>query len=213
MYFFQSTPKESLQWFRLVQGTLKLRRLHLLRQKQQNPQQRRRLQIYWPQSHKHMQMDPSRSHCNLQQQVRVYTNIYYNLLTNYIIILRWITTPFDTTKNRLAYDIWSNSRAKCSCRWAYIQSILLTLLNSPSDLLPLTFDLTTPTHTQHATSPEDFNYVFQSPLTPSRPPGSITGHPAPKPQGRQLLQLHFITTMVACLLKLDHTEEGLDPHH
>ena len=52
-------------------------------------------------------------------------------------------------------------------------------LNSPSDLLqPLTFNFltsdATSTHTPHAASPKTFNYMPQSPMTPSIPPGSVS---------------------------------------
>ena len=52
-------------------------------------------------------------------------------------------------------------------------------LHSPSEpLQPLTFDSLTPnvtsSHTPQNASPEDFDYVFQSPLTPSKPPGSVS---------------------------------------
>ena len=49
-------------------------------------------------------------------------------------------------------------------------------LNSPLDLHLLTFDATTPTHTPQSTSPEDFNYIFQSPPTLFKPPGSTAGY-------------------------------------
>ena len=51
--------------------------------------------------------------------------------------------------------------------------------HSPSEpLQPLTFDSLMPnvmsSHTPWNASPKDFDYVFQSPLTPSKPPGSVS---------------------------------------
>ena len=72
---------------------------------------------------------------------------------------------FDLTPAAPPVDLTPN---QCDSPW----------LNSPSDARPSSSDVFL-TNNLPPDTPENFNYVFQSPLTPSRPPGSVRSRQQP----------------------------------